>query len=260
MRNQQQPTSERGFLQQKYNTARSNLLLVIVLTLVNIVLFFAESNTMLLFSASIPYYAVIFGVVLEVAPLGIGFAAVILILYFLCWLLSKKKSGWMSVALVLFILDTLGMAGMYLLAEDFSGIMDALIHVWVLYYLIVGVSSGKKLKNIPEETEQTEVTEGEEAQVNDHSQPIRRIEEDGKCRVLLECEYGGRRIVYRRVKSKNQLVINDYIYDELEMLIEPAHSLYANIDGHVYEVGFDGVSRSYFKVDGELIQKKLRLV
>lgn len=258
MRNEQ-PTTERGRLLQKYHSARSNLLLVIILTLVNIVLFLGGSESMLLFSASIPYYAVIFGVALDIVPLGIGFAAVILVLYFLSWLLSKKKSGWLVVALILFILDTLGMLLLYFWAEDISGILDAAIHIWVLYYLFVGVSTGKKLKTMPEEDIlDDESGELAEAAENDHSSPIRRVEEGVKFRVLLESEYAGRKVIYRRVKRTNQLVINDYIYDEIEMLVETGHYLYATIDGHRLEVGFDGAARSYFKVDGELVAKKIR--
>ena len=67
------------------------------------------------------------------------------------WLLSKKRYGWLIPALVLFIMDTLAMGGMYIWFADFSGILDILMHVWVLYYLFVGISSGKKLKNLPAE-------------------------------------------------------------------------------------------------------------
>ena len=47
---------------QQYNTARLNLLLMIAFTLLNIVMLFAEANYMLLFSATVPYYAVVMGV------------------------------------------------------------------------------------------------------------------------------------------------------------------------------------------------------
>lgn len=244
--------SNRDQLQQAYNKARGNLLLVIILTAVNIVLFFLGSESMMLFSASVPFYGVVFGYYMGLTVPAVILAVIILALYLVCWLQSKKKSGWMTVALVLFILDTLVMAGMYLLIEDASGFLDVLIHAWVLYYLILAISTGKKLKNLPEEEEV------EELPADDHSQPIRRVAEDEKFRVLLESEYAGRKVTYRRVKRTNQLVIDSHIYDELEMLVETAHCLYATIDGHTYEVGYDGQTRSYFKVDGELVAKKIR--
>ena len=93
-----------------------------------------------------------------------------------------------------------------------------------------------------------------------NSVPLRRIDEEEKCRILLEGNYGTYRVVYRRVKSTNQLVINNYIYDELTMVIEPAHTLSARIDGHDFVVGYDGRSCSYFLVDGNEIAKKIRMI
>ena len=263
MRNDQVNMTERQRIQQKYSTSRANLLLVIILTVVNIVLFLAGSDSMLLFSASIPYFAVVFGWALDILPMGIIVAVIALVLYLVSWIFSKKKPGWMTVALVLFILDTLGMLGMYLLMEDVSGILDVLIHAYVLYYLIVGVSSAKKLKNLPEEEEISAEIPAGDIPVDATplpSTPLRRIGEEEKFRVLLEAEYGSHKVVYRRIKRTNQLVIDNYIYDEVEMLIESAHALSAIIDGHQYVVGFDGAANSYFKVDGEIIAKKIRLV
>lgn len=48
-------TSERYTLENKYNTTRYNLLLVIGFTLINIVLLVTNSDRYFLFSAYIPY-------------------------------------------------------------------------------------------------------------------------------------------------------------------------------------------------------------
>ena len=45
----------------------------------------------------------------------------------------------------------------------------------------------------------------------------------------------------------------------MEALVEFAHYLHANIDGHRIEAGFDGVSHSYIKIDGQLAAKKFRI-
>ena len=50
-------------------------------------------------------------------------------------------------ALVYFSLDSL----LLLLFFDVSFILDIVFHVWVLYYLIIGVISGIKLQNMPPE-------------------------------------------------------------------------------------------------------------
>ena len=156
---QQTAATPRQLAENKYKAARGNLLLMLVFTLLNIVLLFTGSEIMLLFSATIPYYAVIFGVVSENAvflTINVVIAAIGLLAYLLCWIFSKKRYGWMIAALVLFIMDTLAMVGLFLLAEEFSGILDLVFHVWVLYYLFLVVMNGRKLKELPEEVVDTE--------------------------------------------------------------------------------------------------------
>ena len=46
-------------VQQKYKTARNNLLLMMILTVVNIVLYVTGSDTMMLFAATVPYFGII---------------------------------------------------------------------------------------------------------------------------------------------------------------------------------------------------------
>ena len=59
-----QNTSERYNLENKYNTTRYNLLLVIGFTLVNIILLVTNSDRYFLFSAYIPYTVANFGMVM----------------------------------------------------------------------------------------------------------------------------------------------------------------------------------------------------
>ncbi|MBQ2677179.1 MAG: hypothetical protein IJF54_07270 [Clostridia bacterium] len=154
MNTPQNAASPRVIAQQKYASARHNLLLMIIFTVVNIVLLIAQADLMLLFSATIPYFSAIFGVLASdptTAVTYFGIAAVVLVLYLACWILSKKHYGWMVAALILFLIDTLTLAWIYITSQDTSGILDALIHVWVLFYLFNGVRSGHKLKNMPEE-------------------------------------------------------------------------------------------------------------
>jgi hypothetical protein len=157
------------------------------------------------------------------------------------------------------------MAGIYLTAQDFSGILDVVFHVWILYYLIIGVKNGRKLDDYVKE-EQGEFFEAAEDTVPAYEQPEQVSASSGysadwtvKYRVLAETEAEGYRICYRRVKRVNELVINDYVYDSVEMLVEPAHILTASVDGHLIEAGFDGVAHSFINVDGVTVQKKMRL-
>ena len=137
----------------KYATARGNLLLMLAFTVVNIVLLVMGSDSMFLFSASVPYNAMIFGIIDETGFLmipAIVITVVTLAAYLLCWIFSKKHFGWMIAALVLFALDIVAMVGLWVLAPELFDVVDLLIHGWVLYYLIVGVISGAKIRSLPE--------------------------------------------------------------------------------------------------------------
>ena len=256
--NAQQPaTSPRQLAENKYKIARGNLLLMIVFTLLNIVLLFTGSDVMWLFSATIPYYVVIFGVVSEDAvflTINVVIAAIGLLAYLLCWIFSKKRYGWMIAALVMFIVDTLAMVGLFLLAGEFSGIMDLVFHAWILYYLFLGVTNGRKLKQLPEE-----VVNAESAVPMENSNHIRWADPEVKHRVFLEAEAAGCRITFRRVKKVNELVINGYVYAEMEMLMESSHMLSAVVNGHLIQAGYESAgSYSYINVDGVQVAKKMR--
>lgn len=270
-----QNSTPRDLAKTKFDSARANLLLMIILTAINVVMVFMESDTMLLFSATIPYILVLLGMVTQIdimIVISICFAAAILLIYLLCWGMSKRHHGWMIAALVLFAIDTAAMAFMYFSSRDFSGFMDVFMHAWILYYLATGIKYGKQLHNISEEDTPIETkdyityeeleTEGELETDNiaiRNSQPISRAEEDVKHRILLEADAFGYHICYRRVKRMNQLIINGWIYAQVEMLIEPPHVLQAVVDGHLIEAGLDEFPHSFIKVDGEIIAKKFRL-
>ncbi len=266
MQNNQNPRNKKEFALQQVKIARSNLLLMIILTVVNVVLLAVGADTMLLFSATVPYYVAAVGIVSEVSQIMavcFAVAAVILVLYLICWMLSKRHYGWMIAAMVLFILDSIAMIGLYVLVEDFSGILDLIIHIWVLYYLIIGVKYGYKLKNIPPEEElEYEMSQSAEPQTDaqGNSVALRAVGNDVKHRILIDGNHSGHYICYRRVGRVNELVIDGYVYDELEILVETAHALKATVDGHNIQVGFDGAMHSYIRIDGQQVAKKLRLI
>ncbi len=159
-----QPTlSPRQLAQNRYNTARMNLLLVLVFTVVNIILTVANADLYFLFSATVPHYVTIFGQIFAFDPefgmmgttaliVALVIAAILLLPYLLCWFFSKKSFGWLIGALVCFSLDTLVLILFTLIAFDASVIIDLVFHAWVLYYLILGVKTGYDLKKMPEET------------------------------------------------------------------------------------------------------------
>ncbi len=184
-KNQPQQTnpSPRQTLQMKYNSARGNLLLVIIFTAVNIFLLLTNSGAYLLFSAFIPYMLVSeawfytgrypaeiyeeYHSDMTFAQDNLLYALIcisvtILALYFLCWLFSNgNRAGWLVTALVFFALDTIGylLYGAVYGGLDFKSLIDVLFHAWVLYYLINGLVANTKLKRLGKEAELTDETD-----------------------------------------------------------------------------------------------------
>jgi len=232
---------------------------MIALTLVNIVLLMRGTDKAYMFSASFPYFLLAVATFLEdtliLAVCG-TVAGISLLLYFLCWLFSKNHRGWMVAALIFFIFDILFLFGFYAFVESFPDIFDILVHIWVLYYLIIGVKYGAQLKKLPAE----DLHPADDAldDISANSSSFRMADPEVKSRVLLETDHLGRHICYRRTKQTNELVVNGRIYDEINMLLETAHALTAVIDGHTITAGYDGKAYSYICVDGTVIARKRR--
>lgn len=268
MRMQQNQMSPRQMAESRYKSARWDLLIVIIFTVLNIVMLFGGSETMMLFSATVPYYAVAIAYFANLQYGGLAWfvtgslilAFIILAAYLLCWFFSKKRCGWLIAALVLFCLDTL--ATVFLYMGDFaSGIMDFVIHGIVIWYLAMGVKAGKQLKTLPQEVVEAEGGVATEALPLENSVHIRWADPEVKHRVLLETECQSMRICYRRVGRTNELVINGYVYDEKEMLIEPSHELFAVFNGHRVVAGYNSfTAKSYILVDNQQIAEKTRIV
>ncbi len=188
--------SEREKLEKRYNSARYDVLLMIILTVVNIILVFTESNTYFLFSITAPYlYAadgIIFSGVLslefyEAVGLGgveflgvpylikgLAIAMVILALYVACYVLSKNnKVGWLIGATVLLTLDMIWFIWEGLLLDN---VLDAIIHIVLLVYLIIGIAAHYKLKRLAPEGDVIEgkavAYEEEESYIEEADEPI----------------------------------------------------------------------------------------
>lgn len=170
-------TKDRAYYEMRYARSRTDLLFVIIFSLINCILAFFGTGYMFLFAAIFPMIlSGISGIVLlhpdmltellELDPLssaevlsasgsvikvfGILLLAVtvlILLVYFFAWLGSKKKGGWLVAALVFFSIDCVFMI---FSISDISDLIDILFHVWVMYDLICGVIAWNKLKKMPE--------------------------------------------------------------------------------------------------------------
>lgn len=166
---QAQPFSQRQQLERRYASARMNLLWVVLFTAINIVLLVSNSYTYFLFSAFIPYAIVDYGMIVcgkypadfygdlsqyqfldsTVLVILIAVAAVICVLYLLCWIFSKKRRvAWLIVGLVFFALDTVFMLLGGISADH---ILDIVFHGWVIISLTGGIIAHSKLKKLPAE-------------------------------------------------------------------------------------------------------------
>lgn len=163
--NKEKAPLSHGMLAQRYSVARLNLLIMLAFTLLNVVMMALGSDSYMLFSATVPYVLVQTGMYLcgklsadwyegdtfEFLPdtvlyIMVAIAVVIMLYIFLCWLLSRKgRYGFFIAALVYFALDTLFLLSML----STSLIVDLVFHAWVIYYLIIGISSGIKMKKAP---------------------------------------------------------------------------------------------------------------
>lgn len=170
---QAQQVPERQALETKFANSRHNILIVLIFTVINILLLVTNSNSYFLFSAYIPYLFADLGMYLcgkypaefyseeyalaEFLPGGflavmLVIAAVILALYLLSWMFTKKGSkGWMVFALVFFSVDTGVMFFLNGISTDM--IIDVVFHAWVIYSLASGVSVASKLEKLPAEPE-----------------------------------------------------------------------------------------------------------
>jgi len=143
-----QPTASamsRQALEAKYNGARINLLLAVILTTVNIVFLLTRDFSYFLFSASIPYMLVDFGMVLcgkyppeyyegeiaDMAFFGDGLLITLSVIAFLIvgvylalWYFSRRHKNCLTAALILFIIDTVILLA--LLNPSLSGLLDLL--------------------------------------------------------------------------------------------------------------------------------------
>ena len=92
-----------------------------------------------------------------------------------------------------------------------------------------------------------------------NSAPIRYTQPDDGGKDLVEAEFEGQRIVYRRRGTVNELVVGRHIYAEQTGLVKTKHSLWAVVNGHIIEAGMAGEGDLFIKVDEELLVSKVLL-
>lgn len=156
--------NSREYLLRQIGGGRYSLLLVVILTVVNLLMVLLDADRYFLFSASVPYYLVFIGKGIEngfvngaweisgtLTYTGLAIALVIVAVYLVCWLLSKKRAGWLTAALVLFTVDTVALVGIafFLYDNPAMKLLDLLLHIWAIVELVQAVHANGKLKALP---------------------------------------------------------------------------------------------------------------
>lgn len=269
-------------LQQRYNSSRIFLYIISTFTVINIISLVLNGSYYFLISSSIPYVLVALGMILcglvpeeyadDFAALHIFdqtvfvifllVALAIIALYVLSAIFSKKKKvGWLIFALVFFCLDTVLMFVYFGFVADI--IIDAIFHVFIIISLSVGINAHYQLKKLPPEeqpVENEQQTENSTPNENLSDSPILRSADFSvKSKTFLECDYLNHKIIYRRVKKVNELVIDGYVYAEYSALIEFSHTLCAAVGGHMFYAGLQ-FNKSFIAVDGITLKQKIRWI
>lgn len=158
--------NSREYLTQQKKGGRTTLLLILAFTVLNLVLLALDQGTQFLFCASVPYYLTMIGKGIDngfadgawpengtYTVTALVISALILAVYLLCWILSKKRAGWLTAALVLFAVDTVALIAVsFLLLENpAANIMDLVIHVVAIWELWQALRANRKLAQLPQE-------------------------------------------------------------------------------------------------------------
>ena len=153
----------RSKYQNQWKGACGTLLLVTIFSIVNTVLCAIGSDIYFLFTAYFPYELGVLGMIYLLGAsefetgmaTGVGIfllsiAALVIIIYFVCWLFSRKKFGWLVAGTVLFSLDTVYMLFEMVTSNDPAWfVTDVIFHAIVLIELGIGVAAALKLKKLP---------------------------------------------------------------------------------------------------------------
>ena len=79
-----------AYMQWQYNVSRGNLLLAIAFTVINLGMLLADSDSYFLFSIAVPYWGALLGDIFGYGDLMVTVAVVLMVVYILCFFLSKS--------------------------------------------------------------------------------------------------------------------------------------------------------------------------
>ncbi|MBQ8624046.1 MAG: hypothetical protein IJ424_06740 [Oscillospiraceae bacterium] len=244
-KNKEKPILSKAQLTAKYKSSTNILFIFVALTAINIISFLLGSDNFWVCSATVPWATVVFSSGFESQPVliaGIILATIMILGYLAFAFLGKKNFGWVVVSLVFVIIDTIALIALYVWIGDFSGILDFLGHVYIIYYLAVAVNNGRKLKDAPEFIEGLLVKE----EPLEESTYIRFADSEAKYKKWLEVEFENKSIDLRKVGKNLELVIDGYVYAETTLSTGQDTVLSAVVGGRLFEAGMTVKPYTYF--------------
>lgn len=242
------PVDERTRLQKQFSIARANLVIMTALTCVNIAMIALETGRVFQFSAATPQLAFIVfsnGDAVQKAA-GLLISVLIIGLFALCYVLSKRNPLWMTAALVLFVCDTAFLVVWLVAVADnlLANSIEVLYHVWVLYYLIRGVQAAHRLRALPEQT--AEAFAGTEPAAAATTGPVATQQPPASAPPMPETplgayQGGGERLLSAlqsglylevfRSDTETALVVDGQVYDRWSGALEQRYTLTARVCG-----------------------------
>ena len=253
---------------RRYSRARSSLLGMMIFTVINTVLAAVGSYTYFVFSDYVAYLSALLGRFdfdetgeMLYLVMGCAFAALVLVPYLLSWIFSKKRRGWLIVALVLFSIDTVVLLLDAIGYLEISYLLDIAFHIWLIVELILGIRAGKAAiaeMNAPAVAEDTEFYDASTDE-KPNTPCLGEPQSERKYRLIVQAQYGGRTIEVRRSYGLTELVIDGRLYGTWEGISERAYEIVARVDDHEIVSRFLPTGKQTIEVDGEIIAKKQRL-
>ena len=252
---------KRSEVEAKFEVSRRNLLSVVIFSVINVLLVLLNTQLSFLFSATCPMFVVQIGQGLSEDSgdtlfllIATVISFVIVAFYLVCYFLTKKHRVFMLIALILFSLDTLFLVWTMTLMFELSDLIDIAFHIWIMYYLVVGIKAWVKLKKLPFDEPDEQLEENKD----DRTRPLRPQSPKGK--VILSQTYGSLEIVVKRVFGTTELIVNGMVYAEKTGVVETSYTIDAYVENAYITVTMDSFANMELSVNGSLLAKKRRMI
>lgn len=160
MNNNAKPTGQKFLNEARYKQGRYAILITMIMSVINIFsIIFTETYFLYSTYTSQLFMAVAYEFFKESGDTiyivtGAILAVITIIPFLLCFIFSKKKTGWMTAALVLFSIDSL----LLLFSFSLSMLVDIIIHALILVVLASALRAGLKAKKEENQSDNLQVS------------------------------------------------------------------------------------------------------